>query len=107
MRFTSLASGSSGNALVVECGATRVMMDCGFGIAETEERLARAGLTPADIAAIVATHEHDDYLGGVARFAERHSIAVYLTRGTAQWMPPEFPPALLRLIDSHTPFAID
>ena len=30
MRFTSLGSGSSGNGLVVECGATRVMMDCGW-----------------------------------------------------------------------------
>ena len=44
MRFCSLGSGSSGNALVVECGATRVMMDCGFTLSGTKERLERAGL---------------------------------------------------------------
>ena len=107
MRFTSLGSGSSGNALVVECGRTRVMMDCGFSIAETTTRLEAAGLVPRDLAAIVVTHEHDDHLGGVAAFAKRHAIPVYLTRGTAQWLPEGFPAVLVRLIDSHTPFAID
>lgn len=107
MRFTSLGSGSSGNALVVECGGTRVMMDCGFTLAGTGERLARAGLAPSQITAIVVTHEHDDHLGGVARFAKRHATPVYLTRGTAQWLPPDFPAVLVRHIDSHTPFAID
>lgn len=106
MRFCSLGSGSSGNALVVECGTTRVMMDCGFTLAATRERLERAGLAPRDITAIVATHEHDDHLGGVARFAKRHAIPVHLTRGTAQWLPPDFPAVLLRYIDPHTPFAI-
>jgi phosphoribosyl 1,2-cyclic phosphodiesterase len=107
LRFTSLGSGSSGNALVVESGTTRVMMDCGFATSETKLRLERVGLAPRDLAAIVVTHEHDDHLGGVARFARRYAIPVYLTRGTGQWLPPDFPPVLVRYIDSHTPFAID
>jgi phosphoribosyl 1,2-cyclic phosphodiesterase len=107
MRFTSLGSGSSGNGLVVESGRTRVLMDCGFGIAETKARLERVGLTPSDLAAILVTHEHDDHMGGVARFAMRYAIPVYLTRGTAQWLPEDFPAVLVRYIDSHTPFAVD
>lgn len=107
MRFTSLGSGSSGNALVVEQGRTRVMLDCGFTIAETTRRLARVGLAPQDVAAILVTHEHDDHLGGVARFAKRHAIPVYLTRGTGQWLPPDFPAVLVRFIDPHTPFEVD
>ena len=107
MRFTSLGSGSSGNALVVESGTTRVMMDCGFSIAETCMRLARVGLAPGDLAGIVVTHEHDDHLGGVARFAKRYALPVHLTRGTAQWLPEDFPAVLVRYIDSHTPFSID
>lgn len=106
IRFASLGSGSSGNATIVERGKTRVMMDCGFGIAETKERLARLGLVPSDLTAIVVTHEHDDHLGGVAAFAKRHAIPVYLTRGTAQWLPEEFPIPLVRIIGSHTAFAI-
>jgi phosphoribosyl 1,2-cyclic phosphodiesterase len=107
MRFTSLGSGSSGNALVVECGGTRVMMDCGFSLHETKARLERAGLSPSDIDGVVVTHEHDDHLGGVARFARRYAVPVYLTRGTGQWLPLDFPAVLVRYIDSHTPFAID
>ncbi|HLX25121.1 MAG TPA: MBL fold metallo-hydrolase [Usitatibacter sp.] len=107
MRFTSLGSGSSGNGLVVENGRTRVLMDCGFGLAETKARLERAGLKPKDITAIVVTHEHDDHMGGVARFSLRYAIPVYLTRGTAQWLPEDFPAVLVRYIDSHTPFAVD
>ena len=107
LRFTSLGSGSSGNGLVVESGATRVMMDCGFTLADTKARLERAGLTPSQVSGIVVTHEHDDHMGGVARFALRYAIPVYLTRGCAQWLPHDFPAVLVHLIDSHTPFAID
>jgi phosphoribosyl 1,2-cyclic phosphodiesterase len=107
MRFTSLGSGSAGNALVVESGRTRVMMDCGFSLADTKSRLERAALSPSDITAIVVTHEHDDHLGGVARFARRYAIPVYLTRGTAQWLPEDFPAVLVRCIESHRPFTVN
>src|SRR5260221_12757549 len=95
MRFTSLASGSSGNCLVVESGGTRVMMDCGLSIADTRERLGSRGLAPRDVTAVVVTHEHDDHIGVVARFAKRYAIPVYLSRCTATWQPLDFP-ALLR-----------
>lgn len=107
LRFASIGSGSSGNALLVESGGTRVMMDCGFSIAETKERLERAGLSPSDLAGIVVTHEHDDHIGGVAAFAKKFAIPVYLTRGTGMFLPPDFPALLVRFIDSHAPFAVD
>ena len=107
LRFASLGSGSSGNGLVVESGRTRVLMDCGFTIADTKERLERLGLRPSDLAGIVVTHEHDDHLGGVAPFAKRHAIPVYLTRGTAMSLPEDFPAVLVRYIDSHSKFSID
>lgn len=107
MRFASLGSGSSGNGLVVESGRTRVLLDCGFTLADTKARLERLGLAPSDLAAIVVTHEHDDHLGGVARFAKRHAIPVCIARGAAQFLPPDFPAVLVRLIDPHTPFAIE
>ena len=82
MRFASLGSGSKGNALVVEAGGTRLLLDCGFGLAATVARLARLGLVPEDLSGIVVTHEHDDHIGGVARLARRHGIPVWLTPGT-------------------------
>ena len=82
MRFASLGSGSQGNSLVVEAGRTRLLLDCGFGLAAAVSRLGRLGLVPEDLSAIVVTHEHDDHIGGVARLARRHRIPVWLTPGT-------------------------
>jgi phosphoribosyl 1,2-cyclic phosphodiesterase len=39
IRFASLGSGSKGNALLVESGRTRVLLDCGFGPRELATRL--------------------------------------------------------------------
>jgi len=55
MRFASLGSGSEGNGLVIEAGSTRVLMDCGFGLADSIARLARLGLRASDLAGIVVT----------------------------------------------------
>jgi phosphoribosyl 1,2-cyclic phosphodiesterase len=85
LRFASLGSGSSGNCLVVEAGdllgATRVLVDCGLGLRETERRLARLGLAPADLHGILLTHEHGDHAGCAFDFAAAHGIPVYLTHG--------------------------
>jgi len=82
LRFASLASGSKGNCLVAESGSTRVLIDCGLNLREAERRLARLGLKPADIAAILVTHEHGDHSSGAFDFAAAHGAAVYLTHGT-------------------------
>lgn len=58
------------------------MLDCGFAVRETERRLQRLGIAPADIHAIVVTHEHQDHVGGVFKFARRHKIPVWLSYGT-------------------------
>jgi phosphoribosyl 1,2-cyclic phosphodiesterase len=82
MRFASLGSGSRGNATLVEAGATRVLIDCGFSCTETEKRLARLSLAPTDLAAILVTHEHSDHISGVAGLSRRYRLPVWMTAGT-------------------------
>jgi phosphoribosyl 1,2-cyclic phosphodiesterase len=107
MRFASLASGSRGNALVVESGSTRLMLDCGLAPRETERRLARLDLAPGDIDAILVTHEHSDHADGALAFADRHGITVWLTHGTWRAVAAATPaPERVRIIDSHTAFAV-
>jgi len=107
MRFASLGSGSEGNGLVVQAGKTHLLLDCGFGIADTANRLERIGLSPANIDAIVVTHEHDDHVGGVPRFARKHGIPVYLTYGTMVAAGiSRFDDVAITIIDSHTPVPI-
>jgi phosphoribosyl 1,2-cyclic phosphodiesterase len=86
LKYASLGSGSEGNALLIAAtsGTTRsaVMLDCGFALKETELRLARLGMAPADILGIVITHEHSDHVGGAFKFARRHRVPVWLSYGT-------------------------
>lgn len=104
MKFASLGSGSEGNALLVSAGNTCVLMDCGFGLNETVVRLARLGVLPEQLSGILVTHEHGDHARGVARFARKFGLTVWLTHGTLRSVQPgEFP---LQEIDPHAVFAI-
>ncbi|RCV90245.1 MBL fold metallo-hydrolase [Billgrantia montanilacus] len=82
LRFASLGSGSKGNATLVSDGETWVLVDCGFGLRETERRLARLDIHPRQLDAVLVTHEHGDHLRGVGPLARRHGVPVYLTPGT-------------------------
>lgn len=108
MRFASLGSGSRGNALVVEAGRTRVLLDCGFGINETVQRLSRLSLLPADLSAILVTHEHTDHVGGVARVARKFNLPVWMTHGTFRGLAEDSLTGVeFSLIDDHSEFAVD
>ena len=105
MRFASLGSGSRGNALVVESGGTRVLVDCGFGPRQLAVRLARLGLAAADLDAVLITHEHSDHASGLAACAARYRLPVFLTHGTLSGLTLR-DGLTLRVIDSHAPFAV-
>ena len=107
MRFACLGSGSRGNALIVEQGRTRLMLDCGYPVRETERRLARLGLAPGELAGIVITHEHSDHTAGAYKFARKHALPIWLTHGTFKDSPGDAQ-ALpqVNFIDSHGAFAV-
>ncbi|MFT7300701.1 MAG: phosphoribosyl 1,2-cyclic phosphodiesterase [Porticoccus sp.] len=84
MRFTSLGSGSRGNATVVHSGDSLILIDCGFSVRETEKRLARVGLGADDLTAILVTHEHADHIRGVLPLARKHQLTVMMTTGTCK-----------------------
>lgn len=87
LRFASLGSGSEGNALIVESGTTRVMLDCGFSVKETTRRLARLHLTPDDLTAVVVTHEHADHIGSAVKFCARYQKPLWGSYGTfSAWL---------------------
>lgn len=105
MRFSYLGSGSRGNAALIQAGATTLMVDCGFSLAESERRLARLGVAPQALTAIVVTHEHGDHLNGVARLARKYRIPVWMTQGTrAVWRDSEVP--VLRVCSAHAAFTL-
>lgn len=105
MRFAVLGSGSRGNATLVEAGGTTVLLDCGFSVAQVEQRLARLGRRVQDIRAVVVTHEHSDHVGGVATLARSFGLPVWATAGTAR-AAGLMGETDCRVFDSHAPFAI-
>lgn len=106
MRFCSLGSGSKGNALLIQSGATCVMIDNGFSVRELERRLATHGVNPEDICALLVTHEHSDHINGVGAFARKYKITVYATRGTlSSGRLGELPSS--QVLNCHKTFAID
>jgi len=84
LRVVVLGSGSGGNAVVVESGAGRLLIDAGFSRRELERRLRQVGIEPPGIDAVVLTHEHEDHVRGAARFAGKHRIPIYATPGTLE-----------------------
>jgi phosphoribosyl 1,2-cyclic phosphodiesterase len=82
MKLWVLGSGSRGNAIVVESGACRLMIDVGFGPRILKKRLEAIGLEPESIDACVITHEHSDHIRGAARAARKWHWPLFVTEGT-------------------------
>ena len=82
VRFRILASGSSGNATLIEAGRTRVLLDAGLGPRILAGRLRAAGVEPDTLAAVILSHEHIDHIKGAAPFAGRFGLRLMGSRGT-------------------------
>jgi phosphoribosyl 1,2-cyclic phosphodiesterase len=104
MKFASLGSGSKGNGTLVATELSCVLIDCGFSVAETVRRMARLGLEPSDLDAILVTHEHGDHVSGVLRLAKRFAIPVYASHGTI--VSAELSAVSPHIVDVHQCFSI-
>jgi phosphoribosyl 1,2-cyclic phosphodiesterase len=77
-----LASGSKGNAILVENNYTRILIDNGLSLKELKNRLKSSDVDPCTVSAILVTHEHSDHIKGVGAFARAYKIPIYLSNGT-------------------------
>ena len=84
MRLAALGSGSRGNGLLVEHGQTCLLVDCGFSLRATRDRLRELGRSIEELSGILVTHEHSDHIRGVQALSQRYQIPVYMTHGTAR-----------------------
>ncbi len=84
MRFAVLASGSGGNACYVETGNTRILIDAGLSCREIERRMELVGIEPANLDAIIVTHEHGDHIKGAGALSRRYDLPVYLNHKTLE-----------------------
>lgn len=84
--FCPLRSGSSGNALFVQAGGVRVLVDAGLSGRAVERALSEIGAAPDSISAILITHEHSDHIAGAGVLSKRWDIPVYANELTWEAM---------------------
>ncbi|RNB83405.1 MBL fold metallo-hydrolase [Brevibacillus fluminis] len=82
MRFSVLASGSTGNAIYVGTDRTSVLIDVGITGKQADASLKEVGVDPKEIKAILVTHEHVDHIKGIGVFARRYGIPIFANRKT-------------------------
>ena len=61
MKITVLGSGSTGNAVLIVAGNTRVLVDAGLSAKEIVRRLSLVGEDAQRLDGILVTHEHGDH----------------------------------------------
>jgi phosphoribosyl 1,2-cyclic phosphodiesterase len=84
LRVGILGSGSGGNAVVVESGGHRILIDAGFSCRELARRMALLDVDPKTISAVILTHEHQDHCRGADAFAKRYKVPLLATAGTRE-----------------------
>lgn len=82
LELCTLASGSSGNCLLVSDGATHILVDAGISCRRITAALKGLGVDPADLSAVLVTHEHTDHISGLATLTKQRKVPVYASRGT-------------------------
>ncbi len=81
-RAVVLASGSAGNALLLEAGATHLLVDTGLSADAIERTLSDLGVGMRTISAILLTHEHDDHARGAGPLSRAFGVPVMANPAT-------------------------
>ena len=79
MKLTVLGSGSTGNAVLIVAGNTRVLVDAGLSAKEIARRLAMVGEDAQRLDAVLVTHEHGDHAGGLRVLLNSVDCPVYIS----------------------------
>lgn len=84
LTLTTLASGSSGNSLLVSDGTTHLLIDAGISARRITKGLRGLGIEPRELAGILITHEHSDHICGLTTLTKQFSLPVFSSRGTGR-----------------------
>ncbi|MBT8037147.1 MAG: MBL fold metallo-hydrolase [Verrucomicrobiae bacterium] len=79
-----LGSGSGGNATLVSCGDTHILVDAGLSAKQLTLRMEMLGVVPDQLDAILLTHEHSDHARGVDVLLRKRDLSVYANARTRE-----------------------
>lgn len=84
MRFSILASGSSGNSAIVVTEGSRILLDAGLSARRLASLLLAAGESIQAIDAVFVTHEHSDHVSGVESLKKFPLLKFFANAATAR-----------------------
>lgn len=82
LRFSVLASGSSGNAFYIESDQERLLVDAGLSGKQLDLLFNQVGVNPAELSGILVTHEHGDHIKGLGIVARKYNLPIYANEKT-------------------------
>lgn len=105
LRISILASGSSGNATLLETERTRLLIDAGLGKKETLKRLAALGVPADRLDGVLISHEHADHCNGMAQLSRHWRAPVFITEQTLEAIRRCLPERKSKRLDRIEPIA--
>nr|WP_106782011.1 MBL fold metallo-hydrolase [Lysinibacillus timonensis] len=82
MRFSVLASGSTGNAIYVESDEHAFLVDAGLSGKKMEQLFAKIDRDMSKLSGILVTHEHSDHIKGLGVVARKYKLPVFANEKT-------------------------
>lgn len=107
--LTPLASGSRGNATLIEGGGTYVLVDAGLSCKRLVDLMGQINVLPEMLKGVLITHEHSDHIAGLAVLAKKYRLPVFASEGTWQRMGKkagDLPPHQQRIVRGGEDFYI-
>lgn len=86
MRFSVLASGSTGNAFYIETDQTKLLVDAGLSGKQMDKLFQEVAADPSALDGILVTHEHSDHIKGLGIMARKYNLPIYANEKTWQAM---------------------
>ncbi len=99
----TLASGSSGNAAVLSCGDTHLLLDAGISCRRITTALNTLGLSPELLSAILITHTHSDHISGLRTLLKKTDCPILATPRTCRELCCRFEGIDGRLMELEAP----
>lgn len=87
MQLHILASGSTGNAVFIELGGRKLLIDAGISNRRIEKGLAAVGIQVDTLDGVLITHEHSDHIKGLEVLTKRHHVPIFARPATWSAIP--------------------